>query len=102
MQALQANASNGVTAPIPTNVFLWFQVLPGAVPAGGPGTGGGSTAGLQHTTLLVGGTAAVLVGLALFAVQVTRRRYDHFGMTTTYMVGAGRPAGTHPARTAGR
>ncbi|MGH9064954.1 MAG: hypothetical protein ACRD0L_13465 [Acidimicrobiales bacterium] len=32
IQTLQANSSSGVTANIPTNVFLYFQVLPGTVP----------------------------------------------------------------------
>lgn len=73
-QSLAQDTSSGVTMPIPTNLFLWFQVLPGALPAGGAGTGGGSTAGPQHEGLLVGGGGAVLAGLTLFAVLETRRR----------------------------
>jgi hypothetical protein len=71
---LAANKASGVTAPIPTNIFLWFQVLPGAVPSGAPATGGGSTAGFQHTDLAIGGGAASLVGLVLAAGALARRR----------------------------
>ncbi|MGI8696523.1 MAG: hypothetical protein ACR2JQ_07715, partial [Mycobacteriales bacterium] len=74
VQALQADSTSGVTAAIPTNIFLWFQILPGALPAGGPGTGGGSTAGLQHTRLFAVGGSAVVGGLALFGVLAVRRR----------------------------
>ncbi len=28
--AALARSGGGATAPIPTNIFLWFQVLPGA------------------------------------------------------------------------
>ena len=30
---LANNPANGVTKPIPTNIFLWFQTLPGTVPS---------------------------------------------------------------------
>lgn len=73
-QALQADPSSGVTAAIPTNIFLWFQILPGALPAGAPATGGGSTAGLQHTGLLIAGGSAVAVSLMLSIMLGTRRR----------------------------
>lgn len=65
----------GATTPIPTNIFLWFQVLPGqSVPSGGVQTGGGSTAAVQHTGLI--GTGAGLVAIAAIAsVLVYRRRY---------------------------
>lgn len=33
MKALEGKTGSGVTAEIPTNVFLWFQVLPGHVSA---------------------------------------------------------------------
>ncbi len=71
---LAADSKSGVTAAIPTNIFLWFQVLPGAVPSGAPATGGGSTAGMQHTALLSGGIAAVIIGLGAGFVMVYRRR----------------------------
>ncbi len=71
---LAADKTSGVTAPIPTNIFLWFQVLPGAVPSGAPATGGGSTAGFQHTDLAVGGGLALLVGLTLGGGQLVSRR----------------------------
>lgn len=75
VKALQADPSSGVTGAIPTNVFLWFQVLPGALPAGAPGTGGGGTAGLQHTGLLIGGGGAVVLGLAgALALMIEQRR----------------------------
>lgn len=75
VQALQQDPTSGVTQPIPTNIFLWFQVLPGAVP-GAPGTGGGSTAGLQHRGMLVGGGATLVAGVLLGAAVLTRRRRE--------------------------
>jgi hypothetical protein len=71
---LAANPSSGVTAAIPTNNFLWFQVLPGALPAGAPSTGGGSTAGFQDADFAYGGLGAILLGLALGATVLVRRR----------------------------
>lgn len=73
-QTLAASSANGVTAAIPTNIFLWFQVLPGAVPSGAPATGGGSTAGFQHFDLAAGGVAAVVLGLAVGTALVVRTR----------------------------
>jgi len=75
--ARQLAASNGgVTAPIATNAFLWFQVLPGeAVPTGAPQTGGGSTAGLQDGSLFALGGGLVLIGLVAFVAVGYRRRY---------------------------
>lgn len=73
-QSLAAQKA-GATAPIPTNAFLWFQVLPGqSVPSGGVQTGGGSTAGVQHTGLIATGAGLVAVA-AIAAVFVYRRRY---------------------------
>lgn len=71
-----ASSNGGVTAPIPTNVFLWFQVLPGAAtPAGAPATGGGGTAGLQHAGLLGLGGALGLGGIATVGgIAAYRRR----------------------------
>jgi hypothetical protein len=74
VQALQANSSSGVTAAIPTNIFLWFQVLPAVVPSQAPSTGGGGTAGLQHSGLIAGGGTAMALGLGLGTVMITRRR----------------------------
>jgi hypothetical protein len=70
-----AASKSGATAPVPTNIYLWFQVLPGAaVPSGAAATGGGSTAGLQHEVLfgLAGGLIAA--GAAVFGY---RRRYSN-------------------------
>ena len=74
VQAMESNASSGVTPAIPTNIFLWFQVLPGAWPAGAPQTGGGSTAGFQHVGLLAGGGSAAAAGVAVAGALAYRRR----------------------------
>lgn len=73
-QALAQDTSNGVTMPVPTNIFLWFQVLPGSMPSGPPATGGGSTAGPQHTGAFYGGGGAIVLGLGLAAALAARRR----------------------------
>lgn len=41
---------------------------------GAPATGAGSTAGLEHTDLLIGGGAAIAVGGAVLAIGWRRRR----------------------------
>lgn len=38
MQALEGKPGSGVTGEIPTNVFLWFQVLPGHITSAEAGT----------------------------------------------------------------
>lgn len=75
--AEQLAASNGgATTPIPTNVLLWFQVLPGeTAPVSGPETGGGSTAGLQNKDLFAAGGGLIFLGLAAFVAMSYRRRY---------------------------
>lgn len=73
-KTLATHSANGVTAAIPTNIFLWFQVLPGAVPSGAPATGGGSTAGFQHFDLAAGGLAGVVIGLAIGTTLIVRGR----------------------------
>ncbi|MBP0456564.1 hypothetical protein [Streptomyces montanisoli] len=62
---LAADPNSGVTKPIPTNTFLWFQTLPGTTDGahGGVAAGEGGTQGLQHPALL-GTGAALLVGTA--------------------------------------
>ncbi|WP_328603444.1 hypothetical protein OG943_25520 [Amycolatopsis sp. NBC_00345] len=62
----------GITIGIATIVVA----LPGhmkQMPAGGVDTGGGSTAGLEHTGLLTGGAAAVLLAAATGFVVIRRR-----------------------------
>lgn len=50
VKALEANPKNGVTAPIPTNIFLWFQVLPGTVHSSGWTAGSAGFSGRADVT----------------------------------------------------
>ncbi|MFJ1648161.1 hypothetical protein [Streptomyces sp. NPDC088258] len=93
---LAADPNSGVSRPIDTNVFLWFQTLPGTdragaasddggaskdgttppaardgLPKGGVAAGTGSTQGLQHP-VLIGAGGALLAGAA--GALVLRRR----------------------------
>ncbi|WP_371773499.1 hypothetical protein [Streptomyces sp. NBC_01438] len=70
---LAADPNSGVTKPIPTNIFLWFQTLPGTTdgPSGSVAAGEGGTQSAQHTALLgAGGT--LLLGAT--GMVVLRRR----------------------------
>ncbi len=64
---LAADPKSGVTKPIPTNTFLWFQTLPGTIdgPSGRVGAGEGGTQGSDHTGMLVAGGAVLLAGAGL-------------------------------------
>jgi hypothetical protein len=82
VKKLEADPANGVLE-VPTNIFLFFQTVPGTglataaftpTPVGAPNTGGGSTSGLQHRTLL--GFGIMLMILAAGSMAVARRRRD--------------------------
>lgn len=64
---LAADPRSGVTKPIPTNVFLWFQTLPGTIdgPSGHVSAGEGGTQAPGHTGLMVAGSAVLLAGAGL-------------------------------------
>ncbi|SEO98806.1 hypothetical protein [Amycolatopsis saalfeldensis] len=71
----------GITIGIATIVVD----LPGhmkQMPAGSVATGGGSTAGMQHTGLLAGGAAAVLIAGAVGFVAIRRRSAVNAGSDT--------------------
>ncbi|WP_069626467.1 hypothetical protein [Streptomyces niveus] len=75
IKKLAADPKSGVTQPIPTNTFLWFQTLPGtnsAMPSGGVDAGNGGTQDVSDTALL-GAAAALAVGSA-GALAISRRR----------------------------
>ncbi len=72
---LADDPNSGVTKPIPTNTFLWFQTLPGTIhghPRGGAdaGRGGTQTANIQTNPGMAAGGVALLGG----AAYVIRRR----------------------------
>ncbi|RAJ32053.1 hypothetical protein K353_05929 [Kitasatospora sp. SolWspMP-SS2h] len=79
LKRLAADPNSGVTAPIPTNVFLWFQTLAGTdashpvMPIGPIAAGAGSTQGVQHAGLIAGGASA-LAAAAGTLVWSRRRR----------------------------
>ncbi|MEU6174598.1 hypothetical protein ABZ832_22130 [Streptantibioticus parmotrematis] len=77
---LAADPKAGVTKPIPTNIFLWFQTLPGttqghaAQVSGSVAAGEGGAQALQHPALLATGG---LVLAATAGALVIRRRKGH-------------------------
>ena len=80
VKKLEADPANGVLE-VPTNIFLFFQTVPGSgvatpafmsTPMGAPSTGGGSTAGLQHKLMIELGLLFLLA--AAGALTLSRRR----------------------------
>lgn len=59
---------------VQTTVLHWLRNHTQAMPAGAPGTGGGSTAGTEDNDLLGLGGAAVLAGMCLAALSHRRRQ----------------------------
>ncbi|MDT0439740.1 MULTISPECIES: hypothetical protein [Streptomyces] len=77
VKKLAANPNSGVSQPIPTNTFLWFQTLPGTngstpAPSGAVAAGGGGTQSLPSAGLVTA-AAALTVG-SVGAVAMSRRR----------------------------
>lgn len=84
VKKLEADPANGVLE-VPTNIFLFFQTVPGAgvptatymsMPVGAPNTGGGSTAGFQHQGLLELGLLFLLAGGGALTLSRRRPRID--------------------------
>ncbi|WP_159392381.1 hypothetical protein [Streptomyces niveus] len=76
---LAADPKSGVTKPIPTNTFLFFQTLPGTnsgMPSGGVDAGNGGTQNMRDTALL--GTGAALAVSGVGALIISRRRTSSF------------------------
>ena len=82
VNALAANPANGVVL-VPTNIFLFFQTVPGTgtttaafspIPGGAPNTGGGSTFRGTNRTLVGVGVLLLLTAGALAGGTAYRRR----------------------------
>lgn len=81
VRKLEADPKNGVLE-VPTNVFLFFQTVPGTgaatsafepMPVGAPNTGGGALAARGDNTGLIG-VGVVLLAAAVLAAGATARR----------------------------
>ncbi|RDG38070.1 hypothetical protein [Streptomyces corynorhini] len=81
VKKLAANPSSGVSQPIPTDTFPWFQTLPGTngggparsdTPSGGVAAGSGGTQNLRGTVLMT--AAGVLTVGSVGALVVSRRK----------------------------
>ncbi|MDT0440597.1 MULTISPECIES: hypothetical protein [Streptomyces] len=75
VKKLAANPNSGVSQPIPTNTFLWFQTLPGAnsgapsrgdAPAGGIAAGEGGTQTVRNAGLMGAGALLALGSIGAF------------------------------------
>ncbi|GAA4980880.1 hypothetical protein [Kitasatospora paranensis] len=79
---LAADPNAGVTAPIPTNVFLWFQTLAGTdephpvMPMGAIAAGTGATQQPAHTALAAGGATALAAAAGTLLWARRRKHTD--------------------------
>lgn len=82
VKALEADPANGVLE-VPTNVFLFFQTVPGTgaataafnpVPVGAPNTGGGATARADNPALVGVGIGLLIAAGVAGGYTVRRRR----------------------------
>lgn len=79
LQAVASGKANVANLKADANAIGAACQSQGGPPSGAPGTGGGSTAGLQDPVLFAVGGAAVLIGLGTLGLALRKQRRNSAG-----------------------